>query len=363
MGKQYENACRLSELMKATRQCAKNVRWKESIEAYEDKAILKNHVLSEEIKKGTYKISSYIQFYVHEPKERLVHATRIRDRVWQRSMCNNGLYEDMTRGLIYDNAACQKGKGVDFAVNRLKEQMRRYYQKNHTNIGLAAHLDIHHYFPSTPQSVAKDTLRHRIQDPDFLRHAEKIVDSFEDARTAEEIDAGDSEKRGIHLGSQMSQLIQLGNPDQIDHFLKEHMHVRYYARYMDDFIIIDSNREHLMECVNYVETSLREMGLSLNKKSCIYPLDQGITYLHLHFNLTESGKVILRLDRKAIMKERKKLRCLKTLLESEKISMDDVRAQYNSWTAHVKRANSRGIRKQMNRYYFEIFGEKPTVKL
>lgn len=363
MGKQYENACRLSELMKATRQCAKNVRWKESVEAYEDKAILKNHVLAEEIRKGTYKISPYIRFNVQEPKERLIHATRIRDRVWQRSMCNNGLYEDMTRGLIYDNAACQKGKGVDFAIDRMKEQLRRYYRENHTNKGWAAHLDIHHYFPSTPQSVAKDTLRHRVQDHDFLRHAETIVDSFEDARTAEEIAAGDPEKRGIHLGSQMSQLIQLGNPDQIDHYLKEHMHVRYYARYMDDFIIIDSSREHLMECVEYVETSLREMGLALNKKSCVYPLEQGITYLHIHFKLAESGKVILRLDRKSISKERKKLRSLKTLLEAGKISMDDVRAQYNSWTAHTKRTNSHGIRKQMNQYYSDLFGENPTVKL
>lgn len=364
MAKQYENACRLSELMKATRQCAKNVRWKESVEAYEDKALLKNHTLAAEIKKETYKISPYIQFYVQEPKERLIHATRIRDRVWQRSMCNNGLYDDMTRGLIYDNAACQKGKGVDFAIDRMKEQMRRYYRQNHTNKGWAVHLDIHHYFPSTPQSVAKDTLRHRIRDPNLLRHAEAIVDSFEDTRTAEEIaESGYAGKCGIHLGSQMSQLIQLGNPDRIDHYLKEHMHVRYYARYMDDFIIIDSSRKHLMECINYVEASLWEMGLSLNEKSCVYRLEQGITYLHIHFKLTESGKVILRMDRKSISKERKKLRSLKALLGAGKISMDDVRAQYNSWTAHVKRTNSHGIRKQMSQYYSDLFGENPTVKL
>lgn len=188
-------------------------------------------------------------------------------------MCNNGMYEDMTKGLIYDNAACQKGKGVDFAINRLKEQMRRYYQQNHTNTGWAAHLDIRHYFPSTPQSVAKETLQRQIRDPDFLRHAEAIVDGFEDTKTAEEITAsGYTGKCGIHLGNQMSQLIQMGNPDRIDH---------------------------------YMETSLRKMGLSLNKKSCVYPLEQGITYLHIHFKLTESGKVILRLDRKAIAKERK----------------------------------------------------------
>lgn len=360
MGAQFEKACRLSELMKATRQCANNVRWKESVQNYEDKALLKNYVLAKEIRKGTYKISPYIQFYVQEPKERLIHATRIRDRVWQRSMCNNGIYDDMTNGLIYDNAACQKGKGVDFAIERLREQLRRYFRKNQTNKGWAAHLDVRHYFPSTPHSAAKDTLRKRIHDPDFLRHVEAIVDSFSDSQ--QETKPDEFGQRGIHLGSQISQLIQLGTLDQIDHHLKERMHVQCYARYMDDFVIVDKSREHLMECVRYVEKSLHSIGLSLNKKSTVQPLEHGITYLRLHFKLTQSGKVVLRIDHKAITKERKKLRKLKELLDVGRVTIDDVRAQFGSWTTHIMRANTYGVRKQMNQYYLELFGEKPAVR-
>lgn len=363
MAEQFENACRLSELIKATGECARNVRWKESVEAYEDKTILKNHILSKEIQKETYKISPYIQFYVMEPKERLIHATRIRDRVWQRSMCNNGIYDDMTRGLIYDNAACQKEKGVDFTINRLKTHLYRYFSENKTNKGWAAHLDIRHYFPSTPHETAKDTIRKRVTDAEFVRQVETIIDSFTDMRPENEIAADPFGKRGIHLGCQMSQLIQLANLDQIDHYQKEHMHAKHYIRYMDDFILIDNSKEHLLECVEQVKKSAEALGLSLNEKSCVYPLEQGIVFLRLHFYLTESGKVIIRLDHHAIAKERKKLRQLKKLADEERITMEDVRIHYNSWTSHVKRANSYGVRKQMNNYYAELFGEKPNVKL
>lgn len=362
MGQQFENACLLSELMKATRQCAKNVRWKASVVAYEDKALLKNYVLAKEIRKGSYEISSYIQFHVHEPKERLIHAARIRDRVWQRSMRNNGVYDDMTRGLLYENAACQVGKGTDFSVENLKKQLRRYYRRYNTNKGWAAHLDIRRYFPSTPHIVAKETLRQRIRDPDLLRHTEAIVDSFKDARTAEAI-AQDPVRRGIYLGSEMSQLIQLGNLDRLDHYMKERMHVRYYDRYMDDFILVDNSKDHLMECVEYIETALHGMGLALNKKSSVFPLESGIKYLKRRFILTKTGKVIVLADRKEVAKERKKLRKLKGLLDKGRLTIADVQAHYEAWTANKKKANTRGLRKQMNRYYYGLFGEKPTVTL
>ena len=43
--------------------------------------------------------------------------------------------------------------------------------------------------------------------------------------------------------------------------------------------------------------------------------------------------------------------------------MSDVQAHYEAWTANKKKANTRGLRKQMNRYYYGLFGEKPTVTL
>lgn len=358
MGEQFETALRMSELMKATRQCAKGVRWKDSVAAYEDKALLKNYTLAQEIQSGRYKISPYITFKLYEPKERTISATRIRDRVWQRSMCNNGIYEDMTRSLIFDNAACQMGKGTDFSVERLKKQLGRYYRKHGGNKGWAAHLDVRHYFPSTPRSIAKQTLETRISDQDFLQHTKMIVDSYPPSEEKN----GAFGPRGISLGCQMSQLVQLANLDHIDHYVKEHMHVDIYVRYMDDFIVVDSDKERLKECVAYIREALGKEGLSLNEKSCMHRLEDGIVYLHRRFILTETGKVVVRFDRAKIAQERRKLKKLKALLDSGKIGMDAVENHYQSWYSSAVKVSSFGMLKSMNKFYTEVFGILPKLK-
>ena len=53
---------------------------------------------------------------------------------------------------IYDNYACQKGKGTDFARNRLKELLRRYYRK-HGNTGYVYQFDIKGYYPNMSHEV------------------------------------------------------------------------------------------------------------------------------------------------------------------------------------------------------------------
>ena len=51
------------------------------------------------------------------------------------------------------------------------------------------------------------------------------------------------EARGIGLGSQLSQLVQLAQLSAIDHYAKEERRVPVYERYMDDFNAIDESRE------------------------------------------------------------------------------------------------------------------------
>lgn len=84
---------------------------------------------------------------VHEPKERDIVATRIKDRQFQRSLCDNGFYDQITRSFITDNCACLKGRGVDYTLNRLTCHLRRYRQK-HGSEGWVLKCDIHHYFQS-----------------------------------------------------------------------------------------------------------------------------------------------------------------------------------------------------------------------
>lgn len=115
-------------MRKALNKCCRNVRWKDSIVGYELHAPEHTYNLIEEIKTGKYKISDYQRFTIHEPKEREIVATRIRDRQVQMAMCLGGLYDDITEHFIYDNCACQIGKGTDFALNRVRTHLLKFYR-------------------------------------------------------------------------------------------------------------------------------------------------------------------------------------------------------------------------------------------
>lgn len=99
------------------------------------------------------------------------------------------------------------------------------------------------------------------------------------------------------------------------------------------------------------------LGLSLNSKTQIHPVSQGIVFLKWRFVLTATGKAIMKMNPKSVSKERRKLRKLKLLLDSGKISMRDVRDNYRSWKANAKRGNTRSLVLKMDEYYRELFKE------
>ena len=53
----------------------------------------------------------------------------------------------------------------------------------------------------------------------------------------------DSDIKGVGLGSQVSQLTELAVLNSLDHFIKEKLHIKEDVRYMDDFVLIDKDKE------------------------------------------------------------------------------------------------------------------------
>lgn len=102
------------------------------------------------------------------------------------------------------------------------------------------------------------------------------------------------EARGIGLGSQLSQLVQLAQLDPIDHYATEVARPAFYIRYMDDFLLIDTDREKLTAAAREIEKRLNALGLELNPKSQLLPLRSGFVFLKWRFHLTPTGKVIMR---------------------------------------------------------------------
>lgn len=337
----YDKVLTFKELYRGLNKCRRNVMWKDSVAGYSINNLKNTYKLRQSLLKQTYKIDPYQIFRLHEPKEREIVATRIKDRQFQRSLCDNVLYPEVTRHFIYDNCACQRGKGVDFSLDRLNCHLQRHFRL-HGLQGWVLQCDIRHFFAETPHAVAKAAIAKRVSCPASVKRAGEIIDSF----------GGD---KGIGLGSQVSQITQLAVLDDLDHYIKERLRIKGYIRYMDDFLLIHPDREYLERCLQDITGRLAAIGLELNKKTHIFPVSQGVVFLKWHFYLTATGKVIRRMSRKSICKERRKLRKLKNLLDEGRITMQDVRNNYQSWKANAKRGNTRSLLLKTDEQYQKLF--------
>lgn len=323
----YNDIISFESLYKAMRKIKNGVMWKDSTARYVADGLKETYRLRQELLAGTYQIRPYLKFTVTDPKRREVMATQLRDRQYQRALCDGGLYGDLTEHFIRDNYACQVDRGMDDAIERLTEQLRRFYRHNGAE-GWALKCDIKSYFASTPHDIAKRAVRKRVQDPQVCRAVEQIIDSF----------PGD---RGIGLGSQVSQLIELCVLDDMDHFIRERLHISVYARYMDDFVLVHPEKEYLAWCREQIRKRLDASDLTLNKKTSLFPLKQGITFLQRRFIVTETGKVIVKISKTSITREKRKLRHMRGLVAAGRLPLETPCNSFISWAAGVERKRAR----------------------
>lgn len=331
------------------------MRWKDSVAGYAANGLKNTYNLRQALLNGTYHTLPYQEFIIKEPKERTILATRMRDRQFQRSLCDNILYPGITRKFIHDNCACQHGKGTDFALKRIKTHLRRYYAKYGAD-GWVLKCDIKKFFPSTPHQTVIDKLRALPFDGEAIRRTCGVVASFAGVPGLEaEVEAGgDDPYRGIGLGSQTSQLIQLLLLNDLDHYIKERLRIKYYVRYMDDFVLIHPDKEYLKKCREKIAERVNALGLELNQHTTLYPLRQGVKFLGWRFILKpDTGKVIMRMNPACIRREKKKLETMR----ERSIPLEHVRESYRGWLANAERGQTNAAIQVMRRYYQNLFSE------
>jgi hypothetical protein len=224
--------------------------------------------------------------------------------------------------------------------------MQRYYRKHGTQ-GWVLSCDIKNYFGSTPHRTAKEAVSRNIKDDWCKNHVHKIIDSF---------NQGPDPDVGMGLGSQITQLAQLSVLNSMDHMIKERLGIKYYIRYMDDFHLIHHDKEHLRYCLKVIEDHLTSLGLKLNsKKTQIYPLRQGITFLGFRFLLSDTGKIIRLLRKSNVSHERRKLKRMSGLVREGRMTKDHVDECYTSWKAHASKGTTYKLIKNMDRFYESLW--------
>lgn len=355
----FKKALSLNELCKAAKQCRRGVSNKAGPVDFNIHRISACKRLKDDIERGRYKIRPGTKVIVYRPKKRIATAPWFRDRTWQRSMCNNGVYDDLTRPFLLDNIACQKGKGADMAIRRVVKMLQRLYREDPGKPVYGVHLDVKKYFPSTPHDEIKQMDRKRIRDEKFLPFLDEIIDSTKDERPQEEIDADRFGVRGTGLGSQINQLHQVSLLNELDHDVI--CVCKRYIRYNDDFLILDHDAEKIKRARLIIKSHLEGLGLIMTDKAGIFKAEDGFYFLRKKFIMKSSGKIIIRLHPKALAEERRTLRGMKRCIEKGTRTMEDVERHYQSWIANAEYAGDGPII-AMDKFYTQLFRQHPRYK-
>lgn len=329
-------------LYESMQKCKKGVVWKSSVASYYLNGIESTARLERELKEGTYKPRPPKAFEITRPKRRTAVSIAFRDRVYQRSLNDNAIYPAMVRGFIYDNHACQKGRGTDSARNRLGCFLQRAWRR-WGNTYYVLQIDVKSYYPSMRHDVAKDALKQRLH-PEAYRRAAEVLDGQY---------AGDI---GYNPGSQMVQICGISVLNGLDHYIKERLHVREYIRYMDDMILLSDDPGQLQAWLLDIEERLGRMGFSIHpQKTRVYPISEGIPFLGFRHHISSTGKLYRLIDPQNVKMERKRLFRMVALAKKGEMSRQKVQACYQAWKAHAQKGSTFRMLQRMDAYYKSLW--------
>ncbi len=340
----FEKVFSYENLYKSYKKCRCGVAWKSSTQKYITQAPLNVYRTYDKLHNGSYKPGKFNEFEIMERgKRREIKAVPISDRAVQRCLCDNAIVPVLTRTFVYDNGASMIDKGYSFAVNRCKTHLLKHYRK-YGNEGYVLVFDFSKFFDRIPHDLIKDIMREEFTDERILHISDQIIDSFGEI--------------GLGLGSQVSQVFALASANRLDHYIKEVCRIKYYGRYMDDGYLIHPSKEYLEECLLKIKNICDTLGIKLNeKKTRIIKLSHGFKFLKVKFFLLDSGKVIKKLNRASITRQRRKLKSLRKLVDAGNMPVEDVYASWQSWRSYANNFNAKLTVKNMELLYNNLFTE------
>ena len=126
--------------------------------------------------------------------------------------------------------------------------------------------DIKKFFDNIDKKILFNILSKKIKDKYLLKFTYKMI-------------YDNNHYNGICIGNYTSQWFVNIYLNELDHYIKEVLCIKYYLRYMDDFILLVPNKviaKEIYTKINLFITS--ELKLELNKKSKYYPIKYGCDF-------------------------------------------------------------------------------------
>ena len=258
--------------------------------------------LCEDILNREYKIQPSICFIISNPVKREIFAADFRDRVIHHLIFNyiSPSYEQL---FIEDSYSCREKKGTHYGIRRI-ESFIRECSNNYTSDCYILKLDIQGYFMNIDRTmlltmvedfvvkteiknlpIGKDLFIYLIQcvlndDPTKRCIVKGSTRDWEGLPLSKSLFHTPKEK-GLPIGNLTSQLFSNVFLHVLDDYIKNTLKIKYYGRYVDDFIIIHKNKDFLLNLKNDISNFLnKELSLNIHpKKIFLQHYSKGVIFL------------------------------------------------------------------------------------
>ncbi len=200
--------------------------------------------LHEELKNKTYRPGPLKTFILRDPKTRKISKSEFRDRVVHHALVRM-IEPIFDKTFIHDSYANRKGKGNLFAVERFYKFIRKVSRNGKTKgwfnnnqiKGYCLKADIKHYFQEVDHEILLRIIKKKIKDKDVIWLIERILEN----------NVHDNPNgKGMPLGNLTSQFFANVYLHELDKFVKHKLRAKFYIRYVDDFVLLNSSREKLL---------------------------------------------------------------------------------------------------------------------
>lgn len=281
--------------------------------------------LKDDLIAHTYAPSPLRNKQIYIPKRRVAQVPGLEDKIVQRLICKECVYDNLTKSLIRDTYACIRGRGTSDADERLNLQLHRYWNKYKTPPYILK-CDIHSYFAIIDHARLSRLIDRYIADAD----AREIVYKFLNLTEV-----------GLPLGLEQNQLLANLYLSELDHMVKSKWHGEFYGRYMDDFFIISNDPAYLTWLWGEIDCYVQSIGLTLNPKTAIFY--RRFDFLGFTYLLTDAGKVVKRIAKTKRKTARNRCRLLANQIADGEITMDKAEVCYRAWRQHANEGDCRNL--------------------
>lgn len=332
----YEHLLRSADL------CKRNVNWKASVQNFMLEKEYNVSVIHNELLSGEFRIKHNHEFdTIERGKKRHIQSVHIRERIVQRCLCDYCLTPLLEPTFCYDNCASQKGKGVDFAIGRVKRHIQKFYREHGTD-GYVLLYDYSDYFGSIDHDIIMSMAQKYVTDDRLLNLIRMFVDMS---------------PQGLGLGSQVSQVLSLFAASPIDHMIKDKLHFKYFVRYMDDGWVLHHDKQELQDLLSKIETESAKYKLALSEKKTRIVSLKHFRFLKKRFSLTDSGKIIVKLAPSSIVRTRRKLKKFPKLCAKGRMKLSHVETSYKSWRGCALNYDAYNTVQRMDKYYEDTINQ------